>query len=246
MRWPFDSYSSLAVAQKVEHRTRKFTGGGERALKIDLHIHTSDDPEDRVRYSSRELIDRTAALGFDVISITNHNVITWSEDLADYAGRRGVLLIPGVEKTIEKRHVVIINARSEDLKIKSFKDLAAAKNGTKLIIAPHPFYPGLNCLRGKLVPHLPLFDAIEYSHYYTSSVNFNRKAVDLALEKNLPLIGTSDAHLSSQLGTTYSLVSAPKEAGSVLRAIRSGKVKIVTGPLSLSHAVKIRLALSLI
>jgi hypothetical protein len=246
MTWPFGSHRTLTVPHGIEKRERKLTGGGERELKVDLHVHTSDDPEDRVRYSSRDLIDRAASLGFDVISITNHNVITWSEELAGYAGKRGIILLPGMEKTIERRHVVIVGARSEDLEIRTFDDLAAAKNASKLIIAPHPFYPALNCLRGKLLQHLALFDVIEYCHYYTPSINFNRKAVQLAREKGLPLIGTSDAHLSSQLGTTWSLVSAAREAGSVLRAIRMGRVRIETGPLSLSHAFRIRVALSLI
>src|SRR3954469_24121433 len=33
-------------------------------LKIDLHLHTSDDPRDRISYSSHDLIDRAAASGF--------------------------------------------------------------------------------------------------------------------------------------------------------------------------------------
>lgn len=246
MRWPFGSHRALTTAHGVAQRSRKAAGGGGRDLKIDLHVHTSDDPEDKVEYSSRDLIERAAVLGFDVLSITNHNVITWTEDLADYASGRGILLIPGVEKTIEKRHVLIINASSDDLGIKSFRDLAAAKTPAKLVIAPHPFYPGMNCLRGKLLSHLPLFDAIEYCHYYTPSVNFNRRAVELALERKLPLVGTSDAHLPSQLGTTYSLVEAGKEVGSILGAIRSGRARIETSPLSVSHALKIRLSLSLI
>ena len=43
-------------------------------LKADLHIHTGDDPVDRIPYSTLELIDRAAVLGYDVLAITLHDL----------------------------------------------------------------------------------------------------------------------------------------------------------------------------
>ncbi len=45
-------------------------------LKIDLHTHSGEDPQDRIGYSTRELIDRAATLGFDALAVTNHNART--------------------------------------------------------------------------------------------------------------------------------------------------------------------------
>ena len=70
-------------------------------LKVELHTHTADDPEDRIPYSTCDLIDRAAALGFDALAITLHDhqldVRRWEA----YAADRGIVLIPGVERTID-------------------------------------------------------------------------------------------------------------------------------------------------
>ena len=69
-------------------------------LKVDLHLHTADDPLDRIRHSGAELVDRAAALGFDALAITLHDAQFDAARLRAYARERGVLLIPGVERTI--------------------------------------------------------------------------------------------------------------------------------------------------
>ena len=80
-----------------------------RPLKADLHLHTAEDPLDRVRYTAKELISKAADESFDVISITNHNRMTFNQDLSSYAQERGILLIPGIEMTIRRRHVLVLN-----------------------------------------------------------------------------------------------------------------------------------------
>jgi len=210
-----------------------------KKLKADLHLHTKEDPEDRIGYSSRELIDQAYQKGFDVLAITNHDQVTYDNYLAEYAREKGILLIPGTEATISKKHVLLLNVDRSFHRIKTFDDLKLFKNGGSLIIAPHPFFPSFTSLNSKLGKHLDIFDAIEYSHCYLEKVNFNKKAEDMSKEFSLPLIGTSDAHLLWQIGTTYSLIEAEKNLESVIAAIREGRVEIVTEPLSLTKACSI-------
>ena len=42
-------------------------------MKVDLHTHSADDPSDRIAYTTHELIDRAAVLGFDALAITLHD-----------------------------------------------------------------------------------------------------------------------------------------------------------------------------
>ena len=210
-----------------------------KKLKADLHLHTKEDPEDIVKYSARELIDQGYQKGFEVLAITNHNQITYDNHLAEYAREREILLIPGAEATIDKKHVLLLNMDYSLRRIKTFDDLKLLKDGAGLIIAPHPFFPNFTSLNSKLKEHLDIFDAIEYSHCYLEKINFNKKAEDVAKEFSLPLIGTSDAHLPWQIGTTYSLIEAEKDLESVITAIKEGKVEIVTEPLSLPKACSI-------
>jgi len=210
-----------------------------KKLKADLHLHTKEDPQDSVKYSGRELIDQAYLKGFDVLAITNHDQVTYDNYLAEYAKEREILLIPGVEATIGKKHVLLLNVDHSFHRIRTFDDLKLLKNGAGLIIAPHPFFPSFSSLNSKLEEHLDIFDAIEYSHCYLPNINFNKKAEDLAKEFSLPLIGTSDAHFLWQIGTTYSLIEAEKDLESVIAAIREGKIEIVTEPLSLPRACSI-------
>jgi predicted metal-dependent phosphoesterase TrpH len=210
-----------------------------RKLKVDLHLHTKEDPQDNVKYSGRELIEQAYLKGFDVLAITNHDEVTYDDYLAEYAKERGILLIPGVEATISRKHVVLLNTDYSPRKIRAFDDLRLLKDGTGLIMAPHPFFPSFTSLNSKLERHLDIFDAIEYSHCYLKKINFNKKAENLAKRFGLPLIGTSDAHSLWQIGTTYSLIEAEKDLESVIAAIKVGKVEIVTKPLSLLEVCSI-------
>lgn len=208
-------------------------------LKVDLHLHTSDDPHDEVGHSARELIDRAVELKFDVIAITNHDQSFEDEKMRSYAKNRNILLIPGVEATIEGKHVLLLNFPDTNGSIKKLADIKKFKNGETLVIAPHPFYPNIRCLRSKLVNDNGIFDAIEFSHYHFKGCNFNRKAVLVSKKKGLPLIGTSDTHRLWQMNKTYTLVEADKNIPSIFAAIRAHKLRIVTKPLNLKEAVEV-------
>ncbi len=135
-------------------------------LKADFHIHTSEDREDLVTYSATELIDMAADLGYSVLSITNHNLNIWTRWLSDYARERGIVLIPGMEATIEGRHVLLYNFDFANISINRLRDLYALKDRNNMIIAPHPCYPSSVALRNLFRKHIRLFDAVELSHFW--------------------------------------------------------------------------------
>ena len=211
-----------------------------KILKADLHIHTNEAPYEHIRYSAKDMIDVASQRGFDVLSITNHEMVTYNKELEEYALSKGVLLIPGVEPVIQGKDILIYNL--PDYKpgmIKTFEDLKRYKGDDTLIIAPHPFFPSPRSLLSLFQEAAPALDAIEYCHHYTKRANLNRKAEQKARELNLPLVGSSDAHVSSQLGTTYSLIESEKEVNAVIRAIKEKRVEVVTRPLDFFHMVKV-------
>jgi hypothetical protein len=201
-----------------------------RPLKADLHLHTAEDPLDHVRYTAKELISKAADEGFDIISITNHHRMTFNQDLLNYAQQRGILLIPGIEMTIRRRHVLVLNPPPHKT-CTDFPSLSKLRRPETLIIAPHPYFPGTYSLNGYLLKHLNLFDALEYCHFYSPMINFNQRALEVCHAFGFPLIGNSDAHFLSQLGTTYSLIHAEKNLPSIFSAIRGNRVEVVTRPL---------------
>ena len=214
-------------------------------LKCDLHLHTKEDPRHQLSYTAKELIDAAAGHGYDVLSVTNHNTVTYNSDLAAYAEERGILLIPGVEATVMGKHVLIYGVDKMDEKWDSltFFDLKRLKAAGAFIVAPHPFYPNYNCLGNLVERFSTLFDAVEYSHLYTRKVNFNLKAQEFAKKHQIPILGLSDTHSLKQLNYTYTLLDADKDMNSIFQSIKEDKITIVTRPakLSTSSAVGIQL-----
>jgi predicted metal-dependent phosphoesterase TrpH len=201
-------------------------------LKVDLHLHTSEDPADWIGHSAAELIDRAAELGYHALSITLHDAQLEDRRLFDRARDRGVTLIPGVERTIQGRHVLMLNfpARAS-MAVASFADLARARrryNG--LVIAPHPFFPGRSCLGDTLGRHGELFDAVEWSYFWTRAVDFNTRAAHWASSHGRPLVGCSDMHDIRQIDRTFTLVDAAPDAGDICDAVRRGRVELRTEP----------------
>jgi predicted metal-dependent phosphoesterase TrpH len=208
-------------------------------LKVELHAHTADDPSDRIPHTATELIDRAAALGYGALAITLHDRQLDLDPLLPYAARRRVILIPGVERTIDGRHVLLINFHQEAEQVRSFEDVARLKRHTPgLVIAPHPFYPARNCLRGVLDRYADLFDAVEYNAMFTATINFNNRAVRWAARHGRPMVGNGDIHRLHQLGTTFSLVDAEPDRDAICAAIAAGFVKVESTPLRLGAAIR--------
>ncbi|MEM4244890.1 MAG: PHP domain-containing protein [Candidatus Nanoarchaeia archaeon] len=213
-------------------------------LKIDLHTHTNNVVK---RYDStinpKDLINKAAKLKFDVISITEHsayktisgtkyikNPLATYQQYKDYAKKKGVILLPGVEIYVEGKDILLINFKGDYNKYKNIQDLEKLKKENVIVIAPHPYFIGGSCLKNKLEQNIKIFDAIEYSHFYLKHINPNKKAVEIAKKYKKPMIATSDAHFLFAFGRNYSFVDAEKKVDSILEAIRKNKIKIVTKP----------------
>jgi predicted metal-dependent phosphoesterase TrpH len=209
-------------------------------LKVELHSHTGDDPVDRIPYSTCDLIDRAATLGYDALAITLHDRQLDVRPYAGYAAERGMVLIPGIERTLEGRHVLLLNFSRRCEEVESFQDLAAlrASEPGGLVVAPHPFFP-VHGIGGRMSEYPDLFDAVEFNAMYTTTLNFNDRGARWAREYRKPIVGNGDIHRLEQLGTTYSLVDAERDPGSICAAIAAGRVQLKTNPLTWPVAVRI-------
>ena len=213
-----------------------------KRLKVDLHTHTAEDPLEKINYDGYQLIDRASQKGFDVLAITNHELVTYNQKLAEYAEKKGILLIPGIEACFSDKEVLILNPDFKKNPLKStLEDLPKIKNEENLIIAPHPFFPNKKSLKSDLFPYLAHFDALEFSHFYNRYINFNKQAVQTANQYNKPLLGMSDCHNIWQFGKTYTLVEAEKEMLSIFQAIKKGRIEVRTTPVSLLTMVRVSL-----
>jgi len=210
-------------------------------LKCDLHTHVAGDRwKDHVApeiLSPVDFIDGASSMGFDVLSLTYHDFLYHDPDVWAYAKERGVVLVPGIERSFDRRHVLLYNCPHAE----SIKSLGALRHYRDLfprclVIAPHPFYRGQVCLGRMLVRNIDCFDAIEYCHFYTRLFNPNRTAVRVARKFSLPMVGCSDAHRMEDFAGTYSYVYArERSVEAVTEAVKAGRVECVTTPLPLGR-----------
>jgi predicted metal-dependent phosphoesterase TrpH len=211
-------------------------------LKVDFHLHTAEDPIDRIDHTASELVDRAARLGFGALAITPHDGAFNDPKVSAQARDRGITLVPGIERTIEGSHVLLLNYPEAAVEtVSTFADLARLKaaHGEGLVIAPHAYFPDRSCLRADLARHADLFDAVEWSYFWTYGINFNARAARWARAHGKPVVGNSDLHDLRQLGRTYSLVDAPADPAAICAAIRAGKVTLHTEPVPVFELVQV-------
>ncbi len=199
-------------------------------LKCQFHSHAFGDPVDHIAFSPKTLITRAVKLGYDVLSITCHRKILFTKELKQFAAKKGILLIPGIEFEINRKHILAINPTKEILEVKTFDDLKRYRknNPQSLIIAPHPFFLSHFCLGKDLEKNIDLFDAIEISWFYTKKLDLNKKAIKIAEQYNKPLISTADCHILDFLDIGYTKVQAEKNTKSLFQAIKKGNLKNYT------------------
>ena len=201
-----------------------------KRLKADFHTHCADDPCDELHHSAEMLIEAAAQSHVDVLAITCHEYVAHTARLEVYAHVRGILLIPGIERTIDGRHVVILNPDSEQAAASTFAELRQLGRRDAAFIAPHPFYPSIRALGRDLDANIDVFDAIEYCSLYMSGLNFNRRAMRLAKRSGLPMAGSSDTHELPYRDSTHTWVEAEPTVQGVIEAIRAGRVSVATRP----------------
>jgi predicted metal-dependent phosphoesterase TrpH len=204
-------------------------------IKIDLHIHTLDDPKDVIDYSAHQLLERAKGLGFGVLAITLHDAVFNRAEVFAEAERMGILLIPAAEMRLQGADIILLNVSpSEVANLKNFQDVRAlrARRGSSIFtFAPHPFYVLGGSIGRRLLREIDCFDGIELCHFHKGWFNLNRRAIQVATRFGKPLIATSDAHQLHAFGRHYTSIPRPSQLTieHVFGALRQG-LAVPTSP----------------
>jgi predicted metal-dependent phosphoesterase TrpH len=206
-------------------------------IKIDLHIHTLDDPKDAVDFSAHQLLERALSLGFRVLAITLHDAVFDRTEVFADAASMGILLIPAAEVRLLGADVIVLNVTAEEVaQLKNFDDLRRlrARRGNSIFtVAAHPFYVFGGSIGSRLFAEIDCVDAIEYCHFHIGPFNPNRRAQRVAARFGKPMIATSDAHRLHAFGRHYTSMPMPPAltVENVLAGLRSGPLRL-TSPAS--------------
>jgi predicted metal-dependent phosphoesterase TrpH len=213
---------------------------------VELHSHCQGDPVDSyLPHSLFEHIDRAKEVGLDAIAVTWHRKICAVPEAFAYARERGILLIPGMEAEVDRRHLVVLNLADGDLPADPTWNQIRALRLRKpdvLVLAPHPFYPHPTCLGKVMNDHPDCIDAVEWCslhvHWLPGRVNPNLRAARWANKHGKTLVATSDAHSLEAIGRNASVVRADELTPEALFAgIRAGHVSFHRRSLKLKSLV---------
>src|SRR5437764_8910915 len=201
-------------------------------IKLDLHIHTLDDPKDKLDYSAHELLARARRLGFSALAITLHDEVFDRPKVFADAQRLGILLISAAEMRIQGADIILLNVTPGDVKgLRDFdgiRKLRARRGETLFTVAPHPFYLLGGSIGKRLIDEIDCFDAIELCHFHKGFFNPNRRAMKVAEKFGKPLVATSDAHQLSAFGRHYTTIPRPSSltAEAIFAQLRAGRLGI--------------------
>ena len=212
-------------------------------IKIDLHIHTLDDPKDAVEFSAHQLLERARSLGFRVLAITLHDAVFDRKEVFADAAAMGILLISAAEVRLLGADVIVLNVTAEEVaQLKNFEDLRqlrARRGASMFTIVPHPFYVFGGSIGSRLFAEMDCFDAIEFCHFHIGPFNPNRRAQRVASRFGKPMIATSDAHRLHAFGRHYTSMPVPSAltVESVFAGLRSGPLRLTSPASSLTDFV---------
>lgn len=220
-------------------------------VKAALHLHVKEDVQDGklIDYTLKELIDRAAVLGYQVLAITGHDEVICGQDMVAYAKSKGILLLPGVERCLGRKHMLIINCSTQAEQVTDFDTLAKwrKEHPESFVLVPHPNH-GMRVSLGlkDLRRYHDLFDAVEHSWFYTKRLNPNKKVERLCRELNKPFIATSDLHTINYLAGDYVILDVPElTPEAVFTAIRNGNFSNVSSPKQIWELIKFSVWMSL-
>jgi predicted metal-dependent phosphoesterase TrpH len=212
-------------------------------IKVDLHIHTHDDPKDAIDYSAHQLLERAKQLGVGALAITLHDAVFDRAEVFEDAAAMGILLIPAAEVRLQGADIILLNVSAAEVAaLKTFEDVRKLRVRRGLSIftfAPHPFYVLGGSIGERLLDEMDCFDAIEVCHFHKGLFDLNRRAVKVATQFGKPLIATSDAHQLHAFGRHYTSIPRPTELTSenVFVALRNGPRRVVSPSASIVDLV---------
>jgi predicted metal-dependent phosphoesterase TrpH len=191
---------------------------------IDPHIHSSYSSD--ARSSPHDIIERSKEIGLDAIAIADHNSLQGSKlAVKETKNLDNFMVIPAMEITTSKGHIVALGI-TEDIKsgLSPEETVEITREQGGIAIAPHPFVSYREGLCDRIID-LDV-DAIETlnSRYIFGYSNWRAKK--LALKRNLPEIGSSDAHFLGAIGSCVTEVEADFSVDSILKGILSGKTRV--------------------
>lgn len=193
-------------------------------LRIDFHLHTVYSRDSLIEIE--DLVPRGRAAYLDGLAVTDHNTLNG----AHRAMRKcmDLTIIPGMEIETSEGHVLALNVTKVVKKSPDFSETIENIHelGGIAVIA-HPFSL-LKPLVDVDILATSGLDAVEVANATSFPYSLmTRKSKILAKRLGLPMTGGSDAHLSTVIGRSYTIVDSDSgDVSDILEAVRKGRTEV--------------------
>jgi len=193
-------------------------------IRVDLHVHTSFSSDASI--NPKLLVDALYAHPtVKGVAITDHDTIEGYFQVRKLAAAyEDLMIIPGVEVSTKSGDIILLGIEEKPAyksTLESVVDFAMER--AALIVIPHPYrVHGI----GNAAEKTPA-DAVEIMNPWATPRE-NKLAERLAKARNLPGVAGSDAHKPEEMWSAYTVVNAEPDIGSVLNAIKNGRVETVS------------------
>lgn len=191
---------------------------------IDTHIHAYPYSDDS-KITLPEIVAQAQKIGLDGVCITDHDSKAIDEFARHYRAKVNFPIFVGAEiLTYEGDMLVFGLERLPEQKLHAPELLALVHRHRGVGISAHPFRLN-NRGMGDTIRDLPeQLDGIEAFNGSTDTAN-NMRALNLARELGIPILGASDAHKTAALGRFATCFpDGMRDENDIIDAIRAGKV----------------------
>jgi predicted metal-dependent phosphoesterase TrpH len=197
---------------------------GSLKMILDPHIHSTHSSDSSA--SPRDIVKKARAIGLDAIAVADHNTIKGSlATIAEAKEFKDFVVVPAMEISSSKGHIVALGIK-EDVKqgLSPEETVERIRSLGGIAVAAHPYVS----YREGLCDHVKDLDidAIETlnSRYVFGYSNWRAK--NLAQKRNIPEIGSSDAHFLGAIGSCVTELDADFSYESIIEVILSGKTNV--------------------
>ena len=164
--------------------------------KFDFHLHS------RFSYDSLSsitgILKASRRMELSGIALTDHEKMEGANKLESAKLSRDMLIIRGIEVKTEYGDMIGLFLRSPVITSSFHEFVLSVKKQGGIVVLPHPF---------KTFQSIPEFvlKSIEIIEVQNSRLTEaqNRKAVQFAMKRGIPMIAGSDAHRISQVGRSW-------------------------------------------
>lgn len=211
-------------------------------LKIDLHVHTCYSNDGKT--TLKEVIAYSQKRGLDGIAITDHDTIRGA--LQIIRKTEGLLIIPGIEVSTKKGHILGLNVTTPIAsELEPEETVRQIHDAGGIAVAAHPSAIYKEGLSLGISTNISGIDAIEVvnsaSFPFFLLTYLNRR---IATSLSLPQTAGSDSHIPETIGLAYTLIEANPNLEEIIQSIKKGAItpcgKPVPWKLRLKKLIKSR------